>query len=119
MPAGARPVLVAPDSFKGTLGSREVAAAIGRGLERAGLASDLAPVADGGEGTMDVLLARGGGAVATVRASDPLGRDIDASYALLGDGDTALVEVAQASGLALVAPQERDAEAASSAGTGQ
>jgi len=115
-----RPVLVAPDSFKGTLTAQQVAAAIGRGLVRAGLpAPDLAPVADGGEGTMEVLLGRLGGEVLTVAASDPLGREVAAGLALLGDGRTALVEVAAASGLALVAPEERDAEAASSAGTGQ
>jgi glycerate 2-kinase len=115
-----RPVLVAPDSFKGTLTAQQVAAAIGRGLVSAGLpAPDLAPVADGGEGTMAVLLGRLGGEVVTVAASDPLGREVAAGLALLGDGRTALVEVAAASGLALVAPEERDAEAASSAGTGQ
>jgi glycerate kinase len=115
-----RPVLVAPDSFKGTLSARQVAQAIGRGLQRAGLpAPDLAPVADGGEGTMEVLLGRLGGEVVTVAASDPLGREVAASFALLGDEETALVEVAAASGLALVAPEERDAEAASSAGTGE
>jgi glycerate kinase len=115
-----RPVLVAPDSFKGTLTAQQVAAAIGRGLVRAGLPDpDLAPVADGGEGTMEVLLGRLGGEVVTVAASDPLGREVAAGLALLGDGRTALVEVAAASGLALVAPEQRDAEAASSAGTGQ
>ena len=114
-----RPVLVAPDSFKGTLSASAVAAAIGRGLERAGLEADLCPVADGGEGTMAVLLERTGGEIVTVPASDPLGRPIAASFALLGDGSSALVEVAAASGLDLVAPGERDAEAASSAGTGE
>jgi glycerate kinase len=115
-----RPVLVAPDSFKGTLSARQVAQAIGRGLQRAGLpAPDLAPVADGGEGTMEVLLDRRGGEVVTVGASDPLGREVTASFALLGGEQTALVEVAAASGLALLAPEERDAEAASSAGTGE
>jgi glycerate kinase len=115
----ARPVLVAPDSFKGTLSASAVAAAIGRGLERAGLVADRCPVADGGEGTMAVLLERTGGEIVTVPASDPLGRPIAASFALLGDGSSALVEVAAASGLDLVAPGERDAEAASSAGTGE
>ncbi len=115
-----RPVLVAPDSFKGTLTAQQVAAAIGRGLLGAGLpAPDLAPVADGGEGTMEVLLGRLGGEVITVVASDPLGREVAAGLALLGDGRTALVEVAAASGLALLAPEERDAEAATSAGTGE
>jgi glycerate kinase len=114
-----RPVLVAPDSFKGTLSAHQVAAAVGRGLARAGLGVDLAPVADGGEGTMAVLLDRVGGELVTVSASDPLGRAIEATFALLGDGATALVEVASASGLALLAPAERDAEAATSAGTGE
>jgi glycerate kinase len=114
-----RPVLVAPDSFKGTLSAHQVARAIGRGLTRAGLAVDLAPVADGGEGTMQVLLDRLGGEIVTLSASDPLGREVAASFALLGDGGTALVEVAAASGLALLLPSERDAEAASSAGSGE
>jgi len=114
-----RPVLVAPDSFKGTFSAQQVAAAIGRGLARAGLAADLAPVADGGEGTMGILLERLGGETITVRAHDPLGREIEASFALLADGRTAVVEVAAASGLALIDPAERDAEAASSAGTGE
>jgi glycerate kinase len=119
MALAARPVLVAPDSFKGTLPAPQVAAAAARGLASVGLEPDLAPVADGGEGTMDVLLAGAGGVRLSVRASDPLGREVDASFALLGEGQTALVEVAQASGLALVAPGERDAEATSSAGTGE
>jgi len=114
-----RPVLVAPDSFKGTIGAPAVAAAIARGLQRAGLNADRCPVADGGEGTMEVLLERLGGEVLSAAASDPLGRPISASFARLGDGATGLVEVAAASGLYLVAPEERDAEAASSAGTGE
>jgi glycerate kinase len=114
-----RPVLVAPDSFKGTLSAQQVARAIGRGLERGGLTHDLAPVADGGEGTMEVLLERLGGDVVTVSAHDALMREVPASFALLSDGRTALVEVAAASGLALIAPADRDAEAASSAGTGE
>ena len=68
-----RPVLVAPDSFKGTFRAAEVAGAIGRGLERAGLMPpDLCPVADGGEGTMDALLPGLGGEGAATR-HDPLG----------------------------------------------
>jgi len=115
-----RPVLVAPDSFKGTFRATEVAAAIGRGLESAGLAPpDLCPVADGGEGTMEVLLTALGGETAAVRVHDPLGREVDAAYALLEDGGTAVIEMARASGLALVDPEERDAVAASTRGTGE
>lgn len=113
-------VLVAPDSFKGTLRATEVAAAIGRGIERGGLAMpDLCPIADGGEGTQEVLLLALGGETAGATVTDPLGRPVDAGFALVDDGGTAIVEVAAASGLPLVAPEHRDAEAASSAGTGE
>src|SRR3954465_14968131 len=115
-----RPVLVAPDSFKGTFSAAKVAGAIGRGLERAGLMPpDLCPVADGGEGTLDALLTQLGGEYLAGEASDPLGRPGRAGFALLEDGGTALVEMAAASGLGLVAEAERDAWAASTRGTGE
>jgi len=115
-----RPVLVAPDSFKGTFRASEVAGAIGRGLERAGLMPpDLCPVADGGEGTTDALLPALGGETTAAAAHDPLGRPLTAGFALLEEGGTALVETASASGLGLVAEHERDAEAASTYGTGE
>jgi glycerate kinase len=115
-----RPVLVAPDGFKGTFRATEVAAAIGRGLESAGLRPpDLCPVADGGHGTMEVLLTALGGATAAARVHDPLGREVEAAYALIEDGGTAIVEMARASGLALLKPEERDAVAASTRGTGE
>ena len=115
-----QPVLVAPDSFKGTLRATEVAGAVGRGLERAGLVPpDLCPVADGGEGTLEVLLTATGGETTGARVRDPLGREIRAGFALIEDGDVAIVEMAAASGLALVAPEERDAWSASTYGTGE
>jgi glycerate kinase len=115
-----RPVLVAPDSFKGTFRASEVAAAIGRGLERAGLLPpDLCPVADGGEGTIDALLPGLGGEIVAADAHDPLGRPLRASFALVEAGGTAIVETASASGLGLVAEAERDAWAASTYGTGE
>src|SRR5215210_5637143 len=115
-----RPILVAPDSFKGTFRASEVAAAIGRGIERAGLMPpDLCPVADGGEGTLEVLLTALGGETAGTTAGDPLGRPVQAGFALIEDGGTAIVEVAEASGLHRVAPAERDAVAASTYGTGE
>jgi glycerate kinase len=115
-----RPVLVAPDSFKGTFRASEVAAAIGRGLERAGLMPpDLCPVADGGEGTIDALLPGLGGDLVAADAHDPLGRELRAGFALVEDGGTAIVETATASGLGLVAEAERDAWAASTYGTGE
>ena len=114
-----RTILCAPDSFKGTFRAPEVAAALVRGVEAAGLHGEALPVADGGDGTMEALLLALGGETAGAKVSDPLGREIDAGFALLQDGDIALVEMAQASGLHLVAEDERDAEAASTRGTGE
>jgi glycerate kinase len=115
-----RPVLVAPDSFKGTFRAAEVAAAIGRGLERAGLMPpDLLPLADGGDGTLDALLVNLGGETVAATVHDPLGREIEAGYGLIEGGGTALIEMAAASGLSLVAEDERDAWAASTYGTGE
>jgi glycerate kinase len=115
-----RPILVAPDSFKGTFTAQAVAAALGRGLESAGLPPpDLCPLADGGEGTLAVLLTALGGETAGAEATDPLGRTVAAGFGLVEDGGTAIVEVAEASGLHRVGPGERDAEASSSRGTGE
>jgi glycerate kinase len=110
-------ILVAPDSFKGTLSAAQVAEAIGRGLEKAGRPVDLCPVADGGEGTLEALLPAVEGELRTVAVSDPLGRPVEASFAL-GEG-VAVLETAAASGLGLVDPGERDAMSASTYGTGQ
>jgi glycerate 2-kinase len=112
------PVLVAPDSFKGTFSAAEVAGAIAAGLRSADREAVELPVADGGEGTMGVLVDALGGDVRTATVSDPLGRPVEARFAILPDG-SAVVETAQASGLGLVAEDERDAWAASTRGTGE
>jgi glycerate 2-kinase len=112
------PVLVSPDSFKGTFSATEVAKAIADGLRGAGRQADELPVADGGEGTMDVLVSALGGERRTLSVCDPIGRPVDAAFALLPDG-SAVVEMAQASGLSLVDEAERDAWAASTRGTGE
>ncbi len=115
-------ILVAPDSFKGTLTALEVAQAIERGLGRHGRPVDLCPVADGGEGTLDALLAALGGERLTATVHDPLDRTVNAQFGLLsGDkrGKTAIVETAAASGLHLVVPRERDPMRASTRGTGE
>lgn len=112
-------VLLAPDSFKGTLSALEVVSALAGPLERAGYAVDPCPLADGGEGTADAMRAALGGERVGADAHDPLGRPIRASFALLGDGDTAVVETAAASGLGLLVPSERDPESASTRGTGE
>ena len=115
----ARPALVAPDSFKGSFSASEVAAAIAGGLRAAGREAVELPVADGGEGTMDVLVAALGGELHTATVSDPLDRPIEAAFALLPDARTGIVETAQASGLGRVPEAERDAWAASTRGTGE
>jgi glycerate kinase len=110
-------VLVAPDSFKGTFTATEVAAAIGRGLKASGRPADLCPVADGGEGTLEALAAGLGAERRKAAVTDPLGRPIEAEFGLAGD--VALVDTAAASGLGLITQAERDALAASTAGTGE
>src|SRR5262245_8603883 len=113
-------VLVAPDSFKGTFSAVEVAEAIGRGLRVAGVEPDLCPVADGGEGTQETLLASiGGEEVAVDGIRDPLGRPITAPFARVEGGRRAIVEMAMASGLARVTDAGRDPWAATTYGTGQ
>jgi len=111
-------VLVAPDSFKGTFSATEVADAVARGLRAGGQEVVELPVADGGEGTMDALLAALGGDRRGATVSDPLGRPVEAAYGLLPDG-SAIVESAQASGLGRVPEADRDAWAASTHGTGE
>ncbi len=115
-------ILVAPDSFKGTLTATQVADAVGRGLEAAGRPVDLCPIADGGEGTLDALLRALDGERRTMVVSDPLGRAVEAEFGIgeAGRGRlVGIVEMASASGLGLVDPSERDAIAASTFGTGQ
>lgn len=111
--------LVAPDDFKGTFPAADVAAAIARGLRRAGVCADEMPIADGGDGTMAALVAARGGRVHHHIASDPLGRPAMCRWAMLGDGRTAVVESAEASGLKRVRGVERDPWRASTAGTGE
>jgi glycerate kinase len=115
---GSPAALVAPDSFKGTFGAAEVAAAIANGLRAGGCEAVELPVADGGEGTLEALVDGLGGEYRTATVSDPLGRPVEARFGLLGDG-RAVVEMAQASGHGLVAEHERDAWAASTRGTGE
>jgi glycerate kinase len=117
--ARGRPILVAPDKFKGTLSAAEAAAAIGRGLAAGGLHHlELVPLADGGEGTMETLVRARGGHLAATAASDPIGRPVHAAFGLVDGGRTAIVEMAQASGLWRLAPGERDPVGASTRGTG-
>lgn len=112
------PVLVAPDKFKGTMSAAEVAAAIASGIRDGGRSAEELPVADGGEGTADALLRALGGEWVEADATDAVGRPIRGRFALLRDG-RAVVEAAEASGLARLEQSELDAWAASTHGTGE
>lgn len=112
-------VLIAPDKFKGTLTAAEVGAAIAAGLREAGIGHHLCPLADGGDGTADVLLGAIGGSWIECPSEDALGRPIEARWAKLDDErGSAVVEVAEASGLARIAGEPLRPLQASSAGTG-
>jgi glycerate 2-kinase len=111
-------VIVAPDKFKGSLTAPDAAAAIARGVKGGGGAPEEIPIADGGEGTLDVLVAGAGGTIMGVIAHGPLGVPVRAHLARLADG-TGVVEMAQASGLQLVPERERDVMRATSRGTGE
>jgi glycerate kinase len=114
-------VLIAPDSFKGSLTSVQVARALAEGWAR-GRPEDsvvLCPLADGGEGTLEAIAAAGGWDWRKATVTDPLGRPIRARWLASDDGTRAAVEMAEASGLSRVAAGERDAIGASSTGTGE
>ncbi|MGW5648822.1 glycerate kinase [Saccharopolyspora sp. NPDC003752] len=112
------PVLIAPDKFKGSLTAPQVAEAVAAGLRRVRPDAQvrLAPVADGGDGTVQAALASGYAPI-PVRVAGPVGEPVDTEIAI--SGDTAVVELASASGLALLDPEELAPLAASSEGTGE
>lgn len=115
-------VLIAPDKFKGSLSAAEAADAIGRGVRRSlGEAADidLCPVADGGEGTVEALVAATGGVVRTAEVTGPLGEPVEAEWGMLGDGRTAVIEMAQAAGLWRVPEPKRDPTVTTTFGVGE
>ncbi|MFI7102493.1 glycerate kinase [Streptomyces sp. NPDC050161] len=111
-------VLVAPDSFKGTFTASDAARHLAAGVRDAGLRAVACPLADGGEGTLDVLLTALGGTRLPVSVHGPWGDPLIAYVGLLPDG-TAVVESAQAAGLTLPTRRERDPETASTRGVGE
>ncbi|AXF57008.1 glycerate kinase [Salicibibacter kimchii] len=114
-------IIIAPDSFKESMSAREAAEAIHSGFQQAGgdQAYHLIPMGDGGEGTMEALVEYYDGVYHTVQVEGPNEHLVDAIYALSADGKTAIMEMAQASGLDQVAEPNRDIGAASSYGTGK
>jgi glycerate 2-kinase len=114
-------ILIAPDKFKGSLEAIQVCQAIEEALNEAGrnLRLKSIPMADGGEGTSDMLTEFTRGKKIKVIVRDPFFRDIEAGYGISGDGKTAFVEMAAASGLQLLRPEERNALLGTTYGTGQ
>lgn len=114
-------VLIAPDKFKGSLSAAEVCIAIERGLKRINPSIKIisVPMADGGEGTCELLTTHSKGSIVICRVSDPLFRKINASYGISGDGSTAFIEMASASGLQLLKPEERNPLITTTYGTGE
>ncbi|HLV36263.1 MAG TPA: glycerate kinase [Spirillospora sp.] len=113
-------IIVAPGAFKNSLRADEVARAIESGIARSGLDAEvmIAPIADGGNGTLDAFLASGGQRK-TLTVEDPVGRPVEAAYGLLPDGQTAVIEMALASGLELLKGWQLNPMIASTYGTGQ
>ncbi|MEM6265615.1 MAG: glycerate kinase [Bacteroidota bacterium] len=114
-------VLIAPNAFKGSLSAIEVADAIAEGLQKASDRFELIriPIADGGEGTVDVFEHALGGTRQTLEVSNAVGEPVQASYLILPDGNTAVFELAAASGLGMLPIAKRSPMRASTFGTGQ
>lgn len=114
-------VVIAPDSYKESLTAMEVATAIENGFKEIMPNAEYIklPMADGGEGTVQSLVDATGGDIVTVEVMGPLGRPVTGFYGLLGDGSTAVIEMAAASGLHLVEPSERNPMLTTTYGTGE
>ncbi|CAI1646997.1 Glycerate kinase [Serratia quinivorans] len=114
-------VVIAPDSFKESLSAMAVAEAIERGFRQIYPQVQYVklPMADGGEGTVDSMVAATGGEIVRVEVSGPLGQPVSAFYGLLGEGETAVIEMAAASGLHLAPKGQRDPRITTSYGTGE
>jgi len=114
-------IVIAPDSFKENLTSLEVASELETGLRRVwpDALYVKVPMADGGEGTVQSLVDATGGTIIKTEVTAPLGNRVVASYGLLGDGRTAVIEMAEASGLPLVPKDKRDPSLATTYGTGE
>ncbi|MEX2115379.1 MAG: glycerate kinase [Bacteroidota bacterium] len=113
--------LIAPDSFKGSLSAVEAARAMAEGVRTAFPEATIVelPIADGGEGTVEVLIRATGGQARQTTVTGPLGSSTVAAWGILGDGTTAVLEMAAASGITLITEQERNPLKATTFGTGE
>jgi glycerate 2-kinase len=114
-------ILIAPNAFKNSITAQAAAKAMQRGLLESKLhcTTECFPIADGGDGTGDLIMHKCNGTLVNVAVNDPLGRPITASYGLIDNDSTAVIEMANASGLRLLKPDELNPMQASTYGTGQ
>ena len=114
-------IVVAPDSYKGSVSAVAVAQAMERGIRQVFPTAEVCkvPIADGGEGTVEALVTATGGQFRQTQVTDPLGNPITAQWGILGDGQTAVIEMAAASGLPLLAPEQRNPRLTTTFGTGE
>lgn len=114
-------ILIAPNAFKHSLDARQVAEALHEGFSQSRLdcRTTLFPIGDGGDGTCKLLHEKFNGELVTITVSGPLGIPVEASYSLVDEGKTAIIEMADASGIRLIKAEERDPLRASSKGTGE
>ncbi len=114
-------ILIAPDSFKGSLTASEAAEAMARGVKRVLPEANLTllPLSDGGEGLVDSLVSASGGRLLEYEVTGPLGTPVQAKMGLMGGGQTAVIEMAQASGLILVPRDKRNPLVTTTYGTGE
>ncbi len=114
-------IVIAPQGFKAGISGLEAAEAIARGVAAVDPDAEtvLAPVADGGDGTLNALVDATGGQVFTSTITGPLGQPLEARWGVMGDGSTAVIEMALASGLALVPQRRRNPRVTTTAGTGE
>ncbi|MFW0764527.1 glycerate 2-kinase [Trabulsiella odontotermitis] len=114
-------IVIAPDSYKESLSATEVAQAIEKGFREIFPDAQYVkvPVADGGEGTVEAMIAATQGTAMTAHVTGPLGEPVEAVWGISGDGHTAFIEMAAASGLALVPPAQRNPLLTTSRGTGE
>jgi len=114
-------IVLAPDSFKESITAREACEAMERGIKKVNskITCIHVPMADGGEGTMQSLVDSTGGKIYSLRVTGPLGDEVEASYGILGDGETGILEMASASGIQLVPVGKRNPLISTTYGTGQ
>ncbi|WP_054027925.1 glycerate kinase [Bacillus sp. FJAT-28004] len=114
-------IVIAPDSFKGSRSALQIASVMEEGIRKVHPHAEIVqlPMADGGEGTMEILVRATGGSFVVVPVHDPMNRIIHARYGVMGDGQTAVIELAEASGLVLLKSEEKNPLYASTFGTGE